>query len=111
MNSNEAEETIAKNYIGRKLRVRTKNDRSFEGKLMGVDYQANIILHEAVATIPSALNCPLNYQLENAYDIKLQPPVFPQLSPEEREKAVKEYMGSHFYFGSIMITGSDIAQI
>ena len=30
---------------------------------MCVDYKANLILHEAVAEIDTAHNCPLNYEL------------------------------------------------
>lgn len=58
-----AKDKLKETYIGKRVRVTTKNNRSFEGKLMCVDYKANIILHEAVAEIASEHNVPLNYEL------------------------------------------------
>lgn len=58
-----AKSVIKEKYIGKWLRVVTKNERIFEGKLMCVDYKANLILHEAVAEVPPTHNCPLNYDL------------------------------------------------
>jgi small nuclear ribonucleoprotein (snRNP)-like protein len=45
MNKNEAEKILHQKFIGRTLKVQTKNNRIFQGKLMGVDFKGNIILH------------------------------------------------------------------
>ena len=78
---------------------------------MCIDYKANVIMHETIAEIPAHLNCPLNYDLYNYADSKMfyEPPK--GLSIEEQQKVVNDYMGSHFYFGSIMVTGTDIAKL
>lgn len=85
MSSSAAEQTIRDKYLGRWLRVRVKNNRIFEGKLMCVDYKGNLILHETIATIPPEQNTPLNYELQSIYDQKLtyEPPA--GLTPAEQE--------------------------
>lgn len=111
MQENKAEDIIHKKYIGKKARITTRNKRTFDGKIMCIDYRANIILHEAIAEIPTAQNCPLNYQLNNYADYKLEyyPPS--ELPDEEQKQMSHEYTGSHYYFGSIMVTGKDILKI
>ena len=56
---------------------------------MCIDYQANVVLHEAIAEIPKEQNCPLNYDLYNYTDIKLEyePPA--DLSEDEKMKSIK----------------------
>jgi len=71
MDQSPAKTALQEKFIGKWVRVATKNKRRFEGRLMCVDYKANLILHEAVAEIDPSHNCPLNYQLENIYDQKL----------------------------------------
>jgi small nuclear ribonucleoprotein (snRNP)-like protein len=111
MEPDKAKEAIREKFIGKRARVLTKNNRSFEGKIMCVDYKFNLILHEAIAEIAPEHNCPLNYQLYNYTDSKLQYMPPSQLEEEEKMRLIKEYMGSHYYFGAIMVAGNDIAKL
>lgn len=105
------QDTKGSRFIGKKARVETKNSRRFEGKVMCIDYKGNLILHEAVAEIPPQQNCPLNYQLSNYADSKLAFTPPESLTQEQKQQAIKLYMGSHYYFGSIMVAGHDIAKL
>lgn len=111
MDQAKAREVIVQKYIGKKARMVTKNKRVFEGKIMCIDCKANVILHETIAEIDSHHNCPLNYELYNYTDSKMhfQPPS--HLSEEEKMKSIREYMGSHYYFGAVMVSGTDIASM
>lgn len=60
--------------------MQTKNNRKFEGILKAIDFRTNLIIHNAVAEIPADQNCPLNYELNTLYDIKLEYKDDPKLS-------------------------------
>ena len=45
INSINIADIILNKFIGKTLKIKTKNNRIFEGKLMCVDYKCNLILH------------------------------------------------------------------
>jgi small nuclear ribonucleoprotein (snRNP)-like protein len=89
MEENKAIDALATRFIGKRARVITKNQRKFEGKIVCIDSKGSLVLHEAVAEIHPSQNCPLNYDLVNYADSKLQyePPT--DLPEEEKKKLIR----------------------
>ena len=50
----------------------TKNGRTFEGRLVSIDFRSNLILHESIAEIDPKFNCELNQHLDNSLDYKME---------------------------------------
>lgn len=92
------------------MKVVTKNGRKFVGRLVSIDFRSNMILHESIAEIDPKFNCELNQRLDNSLDYKMKEIIEKQhLDWSEEQK--KEYIATHYYFGSIMISGTDIQQV
>jgi small nuclear ribonucleoprotein (snRNP)-like protein len=52
--------------------VVAKNGRTFEGRLVSIDFRSNLILHESIAEIDPKFNCELNKHLDNSLDYKME---------------------------------------
>ena len=61
-------EEFKKSYIGKVVRVTTRNQRVFYGKLAAIDDKCNLLLYETASEIPEQMSHPINLTLTNILD-------------------------------------------
>lgn len=80
--SEERKKAFKDKFINQIVKIKTKNNRIFEGTLKAIDFRSNLIIHNAVAEILPEHNTPLNAELNTIYDTKLVYVPDPKLSEE-----------------------------
>mgnify|MGYP000855968096 FL=1 len=107
-------EEFKKSYIGKVVRVTTRNQRVFYGRLAAVDDKSNVLLYETAAEIPEPMSHPINQTLNNILDEELRSNRYlntSDLSSEEAQKLISEFPKNKYYFGPVMIAHGDIVKV